>query len=483
MRSIVNDPLAKNVGRASSLRATTNAHGYGGNSGDNGHGQAPGGYGGNGGWNNPPPGQRDVQRETGGEWNMASNRGGAHGNQQTNTVMVNSGIVNDGSFASGGAAVDGGEFEKGKVASICRPGGVSMTPAKGEIDEFMGMMDGMDADVVCEATLDLLTSERKEQRAKTWGLIGALKEDGKCDAFLTECKDELYMRFQNEEQIRVKLVAKKVLAKFGPATNGGGKGGKERSVSLEDAVAAVERTASSEVADLLDFGGGNGNSNDSQVTGFTQGSEESYVRVDTPPNSKPNAPPPPPPGGGDMFGGLMVKNADTKAATSTTPPPPAAPAHVLPTNVPAPTPPQTTVDMFGGMSITKSASSEGPLQPPQPTATTAAAGGASSFGFLSGSASPGTAPPAVEGDTPAAAVDPFSDAGLNEVEDRRKPVMPDVIEPQKSHDDNTNNDGKNTFDPLLGTSSSGSEGGGGGGGQVRGGRGATARVKRWPYTA
>ena len=61
--------------------------------------------------------------------------------------------------------------------------------------------------------------------------------------------------------------------------------------------------------------------------------------------------------------------------------------------------------------------------------------------------------------------------------------MPDVIEPQKSHDDNTNNDGKNTFDPLLGTSSSGSEGGGGGGGQVRGGRGATARVKRWPYTA
>eukprot|EP00520_Triparma_pacifica_P010690 CAMPEP_0118648412 /NCGR_PEP_ID=MMETSP0785-20121206/9141_1 /TAXON_ID=91992 /ORGANISM="Bolidomonas pacifica, Strain CCMP 1866" /LENGTH=213 /DNA_ID=CAMNT_0006540601 /DNA_START=74 /DNA_END=712 /DNA_ORIENTATION=- len=212
-----------------------------------------------------------------------------------------------------------------------------MQPDKGEVEEFMVMLKTMDADVVCECALDLLTHKKKEVRGKAWSLIGRLTEDDKCKAFVMECMEEMEMRAKNEEQVRVKLIAKKVMKTIGGGggVNSGLGEGKERGVSLEDAVKDVERTASiTSEGDLLDFGGTTENGDTGRSTAV-QSEEESYVKVDTPPKSRPAPPPPPPPGttGGDMFGGMNVK--------STTPPPTTTSTSTLtptPTPKPQPTP-------------------------------------------------------------------------------------------------------------------------------------------------
>ncbi|GMH75244.1 hypothetical protein TrRE_jg2338, partial [Triparma retinervis] len=261
-------------------------------------------------------------------------------------------VVNDSSFASGGSAVDGGEYEKSLVLRLCRAGGVSMSVPQAEMSEFMQVVPTMDSDVLCEQALDLLTSGRKEVRAKAWGLIGELRGEGKCLAFLRECGEELEMRCRGEDQVRVKLVAKKaVKALLGEDGRGGQQ--KERSVSLEDAVKAVERTAS---ADLLDFG-----ETQAPEAPSAESDEASYVKVDSPPKTKPAAPPPPPPGGGgDMFGGMNLKDPPPSTSPAPTPEP------LDPNPAPAPEP---AVDMFGGMSLNPSplapcVSSPSPTPPP-----------------------------------------------------------------------------------------------------------------------
>ena len=399
---------------------------------------------------------------------MASNRGMGQTQQQRNSQQV----VTGDSFASGGAAVDGGEYEKSKVKNLCRAGGVSMSIPKGEVSEFVQVLTTMDTDVVCESALDLLTSERKEVRAKAWGLIGELMGEPKCEAFLRECYEELEMRCRDEEQVRVKLVAKKVVKAVG---GGGGEvvESKERTVSLEDAVAAVERTASE---DLLDFGNPPPPAPASNVTS-TSSDEGSYVKVASPPKKKPSLPPPPPPtNGGDMFGGMNVKPSSTTTSTTTTFDDPNTPLQTE-------TLTQTNGlgDMFGGMDIntvTDTGTNEGNVnvagQQTQPT---------SSFGFLSSpppETSQGNATVEPISTQTSATVDPFAQAGLEVGMDKEvKPIEADVISPTKTSKGGGNDGGVNTFDPLLSGHSptphpqmiGGGLGGMHGGGMVGGGMG------------
>lgn len=343
-----------------------------------------------------PPGSKELTDRTGGEWNMASNRGpnaidpnrnysrerdgtyyrakdsssNAFQWAQSGASAASKGGVG-GSWAqpsissqaraSGhndnalppmgnvGAAASDGTYEKNLIQDLCPPGGLKAEPPPDKLASFANAVSSLDPDLICPAILDCLEDGQPwMMKAKALCVMEtALKAASTGPSnpyadFFHACLSEFEPLTSHPRQA-VKDPARRLLQALGIHT----------APPLHQPTAPPQHQPSAPppppplpVADLLDFG------------------------TDEP---APPPPPVPPPTEGNLFGGLEVR-AEEPTQQPAAPPPAAAPP------IPPPQPEQTpasdpTPNIFADMSIKENGSVEPSHEPDPPPAP-------SGFSFL-----------------------------------------------------------------------------------------------------
>lgn len=376
-----------------------------------GHSELPG-YSGPQYGGSPPPGQQQLSQQTGGQWNMATNRGPTaiqndeyyKAAKQTpnyqwaanggNGSSATAGQVG-GSWASASAAPapswgspqpaytgataapsapapvtqSDGSYERQLILELCPPGGMKPVPPPDKLENFKRAVPSLNADLICPVILDCIEDGQPWViRAKALGVMEvAVAHSPACLSFMQHNADEI-APLGSHSRPAVRDPARRVLELLGVPSNGAH-------------AAAPVAAAAAPQADLLGF-------------------DEPAPPVQAPPAQAP-AP------ASDMFGGMQVKNkAPAPPQVAPVPPPAAAPSLLDFEAAPAPSsaapdvfaaapaPAVSTAapidSMFGGMTLKEdSAAAAAPV-----AASKEEAGPASSaFGFINDS-KPAPAPAA-----------------------------------------------------------------------------------------
>lgn len=469
---MIKDPLARNVGTSNSSMTqqrvgnmnSSKYGGYGGSS--NGYSGNSGGYPtsstASGTWNSAPPGASELAQNTGGAWTMASNRGpNAIGSDSTRDAYsrssstsapaISTGVVPSGiggswgasstsvasqsrssahgvypsanvvSIGSTGAALSDGSYEKTLITELCPPGGMRAEPPTEKLQTFASSIPSLDPDLICPALLDALEEGQPWIiRAKALCVMETAikvaekhKQEGGANAyadFFYECKDEIEP-LANHSRLAVREPARKVLKALGievgailtPSTAAA-------TTEVPTVTKAVQPKTTAPPPNLLDF--------DDAPSVPTSGPPP-------PPSGAPPAPPvaaPSSSGGDSLFGGMSVKS---KVETAPTPAPP----------TPAP-----ESDLLGGVLEQESM----PATTPAPATATSDGG---FFGELNVKAVNSASTTDIAGKENLLNVDDSSKeteagSGFSFMNDDKKDTMPSTVS------------SKNSFDPLMGTSSS-----------------------------
>jgi len=333
IKNMIEDPLASRV------QTGPPSHGHSGGGG---------GMQGFGGGGFSPPGRSELSQNTGGAWNMASNRGSnaitgnmdsyhqqkqaqkqAFGwaSKNASGASVSSGGVG-GSWGAtaaatttssnrgmsvataarqhpvgyggstnsgmGGTASADGQYERNLILELCPPGGVKAEPPSDKLLRFQQAIPSLNPDLVCPALLDCL------EDGQPWIMRGkalcvmrtciefGIGQDGtnKYADFFFECRGEVEP-LVNHNRPAIREPAKQILQLLGIAT--------PVSPSKASTRSAVAAAPVAPPADLLDF-------------------------TDTTATAAAAAPAPPPApstsgGGGSLFGGLKMQSSKEETTT------------------------------------------------------------------------------------------------------------------------------------------------------------------------
>jgi len=456
-KNMIEDPLATRVQTGPPQGGGSNMPGIGG-----------------GGYSNPP-GRSQLQNTTGGQWNMASNRGPnavtgndayykqnqpynwASKNNNSNSSAAGgvggswgAGGVSSAArqpavsvgapapytqansttgFGSGGTASSDGQHEKNLIMELCPPGGLKAEPPIEKLLQFQQAIPSLNPDLICPVLLDCL------EEGQPWIMRGkalqvmkvcievGVGEDGvnKYADFFHECRAEIEP-LSNHNRAAIRDPAKKILQLLG--VDGTGASDASATATARSATAAPPAPIA---ADLLDFG-----------------SDEPAV------SAPPVAAPPAAPSSGSMFGGLTVQGS---ASSETPAPAPAGPPPVVQSS--------SSGSMFGGLTVQGGAAApaapiaEESLLDAMPAAV---AGGASGFGFMQ-ETTPTPAAPAPAGsgfsfmqETPAAAPAPAAAAESGSAFDFMQQEQPQQQAPPPPPPPTPSTPSRQqpaTFDPLA----------------------------------
>jgi len=171
IKQIIKDPLAKNIGGGGRQQQQQQPNNYNNQM-------------------NMPPGRNEVMQRTGGEWSMASNRGGNNSvaSRQREPPAANGAFswANPGSGSGGGGGGGGGggnnnfgniqqqhqqhvsagtaisnrDYERSLIQVITQPAGFKPAniPAE-EMTEFLSVVFNLNPDIVCPILLDVISGE------------------------------------------------------------------------------------------------------------------------------------------------------------------------------------------------------------------------------------------------------------------------------------------------------------------------------------